>query len=535
MGAVQYLATDAPKQDTFKAYVVWQFVNPDIIKKVTPGKLANIKSGVLRLLARQDASFTPRILACIEHICPVVRSTKYPGSGTGDPATLANAWLHYTQKLVGTLEGKTDPEEVKKLGNYAIADCCRAPDCALVRYIDLYFTFLHELNDPSGPSKRIWPWFAEAMNDPNPWPGVSLTAVRALLTALPALLQAPPPSHSDPNTKHGSRKKHERLELERLLQEYGEKCSSTPLWNAVVNYQKTASVLPYGLQGPRYGVAEGLFESIFTTAGTGFKGAFETFIASRMAGLPAATGRSVPAQPTGGDGGGGGGGGGGDARSYVHIAASRPVGMDDSVSNAVHALLSELNASSQMLQAGGNTLETRMQAVQLMTAVGTAMKCLLTVPLPDRPRAGLSLFGSGIFGAQQPAATGFGGGAGGLFGAAPAVSTAGGGMFGAAPAAGGGLFGAAPAAPAGGGLFGAHQPAATGFSGAAPAAGGLFGAQPAVGGLFGAAPAAGGLFGAQQPAAGGFGAAPPRFAVPDPTGDGGFGGASATAPTGLFD
>ena len=155
------------------------------------------------------------------------------------------------------------------------------------------------------------------------------------------------------------------------------------------------------------------------------------------------------------------------------------VDVRDSVLNAVQALSSELNASSQMLQAGGNTLETRMQAVQLMTAVGTAMKCLLTVPLPDRPRAGLPAFG--------------------------------------------------------GGMFGAHQPAATGFGGAAPAAGGLFGAQPAVGGLFGAAPAAGGLFGAQQPAAGGFGAAPPRFAVPDPTGDGGFGRASATAPTGLFD
>jgi len=69
-----------------------------------------------------------------------------------------------------------------------------------------------------------------------------------------------------------------------------------------------------------------------------------------------------------------------------------------------------------MLQAGSNTLETRMQAVQLMTAVGTAMKCLQTVPLPDRPRAGLFGAGAGggsMFGAQQPVAGSlFGAGAG---------------------------------------------------------------------------------------------------------------------------
>ena len=248
MGALQHLATNATKRDTFKAYVVWQLVCPANYAKpaALASKLKNIRSGVLPLLARQDASFTPRILACIEHICPVARSTKYTGSGTGDPATVANAWLHYTQKLVGTLQGKTDPEEVKKLGKMDFEKDLRAPDCALLRYIDLYFTFLHKLRDPSGPSKRIWPWFAEAMNDPNPWPGVSLTAMRALFTALPA-------------------PKSERKITKKSLLDYAEKCSSTPLWHAVVNYQKTAQ-------------KEGTFESTFTTADTGFKGAFETFV-----------------------------------------------------------------------------------------------------------------------------------------------------------------------------------------------------------------------------------------------------------------
>ena len=138
-----------------------------------------------------------------------------------------------------------------------------------------------------------------------------------------------------------------------------------------------------------------------------------------------------------------------------------------------------------MLQAGSNTLETRMQAVQLMTAVGTAMKCLLTVPLPDRPRAGL--FGAGLFGA--------GGGGGGGSGD--------GGMFGAQlPAACLGehnlLGGAAPPRV---GLFGAPAPAIdpTADPAAAPS---LFGAVPS---LFGAtaAPATAavtdGLFGAAQP------------------------------------
>ena len=219
MDALQHLATNAQKRDTFKAFVVWQLVCPAIYAKhaALASKLANIKSGVLPLLARQDASFTPRILACIEHICPVARSTKYTGPGTGDPATIANAWLHYTQKLVGTLQGTADPEKVKKLGKTDFEQYLRAPDCALLRYIDLYFTFLCELGDPSGPSKRILTWFAEAMHDPNPWPGVSLTAMRALFTALPAPLP--------------------EMEItERSLQEYGEKCWSTPLWNAVVYY-----------------------------------------------------------------------------------------------------------------------------------------------------------------------------------------------------------------------------------------------------------------------------------------------------------
>lgn len=97
--------------------------------------------------------------------------------------------------------------------------------------------------------------------------------------------------------------------------------------------------------------------------------------------------------------------------------------MHDSLLNAAHALSFELNASSQMLQAGSNALETRMQAVQLMTAVGTAMKCLQTVPLPDRPRVGL--FGAGA-----------GGGGAGMFGAQQAVA---GSLFGAGAGAGVGV------------------------------------------------------------------------------------------------
>lgn len=229
---------------------MWHLVCPAFyaLPSTLATKLKNIKSGVLPLLAREDASFTPRILACIEHICPVATSTKYPGTGTGDPAKVANAWIHHTQILAGKLDGTADPEKVKKLGRGDFERILRATDCALLRYMDLYFTFLSELKNPSGPSKRIWPWFATAMNDPNPWPGVSLTAMRALFTALEA------PSADTKITK-------------KSLQAYGEKCWSTPLWNAVVNYERTPQ-------------KEGTFSSTFTTAETGFKDAFNTFVTS---------------------------------------------------------------------------------------------------------------------------------------------------------------------------------------------------------------------------------------------------------------
>ena len=168
--------------------------------------------------------------------------------------------------------------------------------------------------------------------------------------------------------------------------------------------------------------------------------------------------------------------------------------------------------------------------------------------------------GGGLFGGQQqqPAATGFGGGA---FGAQ--TQNAGGGLFGGQQQKPGGLFGGSTATTGtGGGLFGgANTGATTGFGAAAtaqPATGGLFGNKPAGTGtgLFGASttaqPAAtgGGLFGnlggaaqTQQPAQGGlFGglgqsaqAKPSLFGGSTTTGGGLFGNQPAQQqPGGLF-